>query len=79
MACSPRKDRRFKVVTAIARKTGKELWRVQWQGAMTVPFLAKPNGDWFRATPACDGESLFIAVRRGATLRSQSINSSSAS
>lgn len=79
MACSPRKDRKFEVVTAFARKTGKELWRVQWQGAMTVPFFAKPNGDWIRAMPACDGESRFIAVMRGGTLRSQSINSSSAS
>ena len=55
------KEKKFEVVTAFDRKTGKELWRAQWEGAMTVPFFAKSNGDWIRATPACDGESLFVA------------------
>jgi outer membrane protein assembly factor BamB len=58
------KDKKFEVVTAFDRKTGKELWRVQWEGAMSVPFFAKSNGDWIRATPACDGESLFVAGMR---------------
>lgn len=58
------KDKKFEVVTAFDRKTGKELWRTQWEGAMTVPFFAKSNGDWIRATPACDGESLFVAGMR---------------
>ena len=58
------KDKKFEVVTAFDRKTGKELWRAQWEGAMTVPFFAKSNGDWIRATPACDGESLFVAGMR---------------
>ena len=58
------KDKTFEVVTAFDRKTGKELWRAQWEGAMTVPFFAKANGDWIRATPACDGESLFVAGMR---------------
>ena len=58
------KDKKFEVVTAFDRKTGKELWRAQWEGAMTVPFFAKANGDWIRATPACDGESLFISGMR---------------
>ena len=58
------KDKKFEVVTAFDRKTGKELWRAQWEGAMTVPFFAKANGDWIRATPACDGESLFVAGMR---------------
>ena len=31
---------------------------------MTVPFFAKSNGDWIRATPACDGERLFVAGMR---------------
>jgi len=57
-------DKKFEVVTAFDRKTGKELWRAQWEGAMTVPFFAKANGDWIRATPACDGESLFVAGMR---------------
>ena len=58
------KDKKFEVVTAFDRQTGKELWRAQWEGAMTVPFFAKSNGDWIRATPACDGESLFLAGMR---------------
>ena len=58
------KDKKFEVVTAFDRKTGKEIWRAQWEGAMTVPFFAKANGDWIRATPACDGESLFVAGMR---------------
>jgi outer membrane protein assembly factor BamB len=28
---------------------------------MSVPFFAKANGDWIRATPACDGKSLYVA------------------
>ena len=58
------KDKKFEIVTALDRKTGKELWRAEWEGAMTVPFFAKANGDWIRATPACDGESLFVAGMR---------------
>jgi outer membrane protein assembly factor BamB len=58
------KDKKFEVVTAFDRKTGKEIWRARWEGALTVPFFAKSNGDWIRATPACDGESLFVAGMR---------------
>ncbi|MSU19773.1 MAG: pyrrolo-quinoline quinone [Pedosphaera sp.] len=58
------KDKKFEVVTAFDRNTGKQLWTAQWEGAMTVPFFAKSNGDWIRATPACDGESLFVAGMR---------------
>ena len=58
------KDKNFEIVTAFDRQTGKEVWRAQWEGAMTVPFFAKANGDWIRATPACDGESLFVAGMR---------------
>jgi len=49
------------VVYALDRKTGKELWKTSWKGAMSVPFFAKSNGDWIRATPAYDGESLYVA------------------
>ncbi|MEZ6148320.1 MAG: hypothetical protein R3B91_23380 [Planctomycetaceae bacterium] len=31
---------------------------------MSVPFFAKANGDWFRSTPACDGEHIFVAGMR---------------
>lgn len=58
------KDKKFEAVTAFDRQTGKEVWRTQWEGAVSVPFFAKANGDWIRATPACDGESLFVAGMR---------------
>lgn len=31
---------------------------------MEVPFFAASRGSWVRATPACDGESLFVAGMR---------------
>lgn len=58
------RDRQFEAVIALDRKTGKSLWRTQWEGAMSVPFFARSNGDWIRATPATDGESLFVAGMR---------------
>lgn len=55
---------RDEVVRALDRDSGRELWQARWAGAMNVPFFAKKNGDWIRATPACDGESLFVAGMR---------------
>ncbi|MGB0714572.1 MAG: PQQ-binding-like beta-propeller repeat protein [Phycisphaerae bacterium] len=55
------KDRKEEVVRAFDRATGKEKWQHKWDGAMSVPFFAKANGDWIRATPAFDGETLFVA------------------
>jgi len=52
------------VVYALDRKDGKERWKVEWKGAMTVPFFARSNGDWIRATPAFDGERLYVAGMR---------------
>ena len=49
------------VVRDLDRKTGKEIWNHQWEGTMSVPFFAKSNGDWIRATPAFDGERLYVA------------------
>ena len=49
------------VVYAYDKITGEELWRTKWEGAMTVPFFATSNGSWIRATPACDGETLYVA------------------
>lgn len=49
------------VVTAFERNTGKELWKVEWKGALTVPFFAWANGSWIRSTPACDGHTLYVA------------------
>lgn len=49
---------------AFDRKTGKERWRTEWKGALTVPFFAASNGSWIRATPAFDGECLYVAGMR---------------
>lgn len=58
------RDKKLEIVHALDRASGKELWRAEWEGAVSVPFFAKSNGDWIRATPACDGESLFVAGMR---------------
>ena len=52
------------VVRALDRRTGKEFWEARWRGSMRVPFFAMSNGSWIRATPAYDGESLFVAGMR---------------
>ena len=58
------KDKKFEVVTAFDRQTGKELWRAQWEGSVSVPFFAKSNGDWIRSTPALDGDRLYVTGMR---------------
>ncbi len=58
------KEKSTEIVRAIDRETGRELWKAEWPGAMSVPFMAKRNGDWIRSTPACDGQSLFVAGMR---------------
>jgi outer membrane protein assembly factor BamB len=57
-------NEKTEIVRALDRATGKELWRASWPGAMSVPFMAKRNGDWIRSTPAYDGESLYVAGMR---------------
>ncbi|WP_339727412.1 PQQ-binding-like beta-propeller repeat protein [uncultured Gimesia sp.] len=54
-------DQKTEVVRALDRKTGKELWKQSWSGSLSVPFFAKANGDWIRATPTLDGDRLFVA------------------
>lgn len=58
------REQKREIVTAFERGSGKELWRTEWEGTVRVPFFAKSNGDWIRATPACDGESPFVAGMR---------------
>lgn len=58
------KAKQTEIVRALDRATGKELWQANWEGAISVPFFAKSSGDWIRATPACDGDSLFVAGMR---------------
>ena len=48
-------------VRALDRITGDEVWKVQWPGAMTVPFFAAANGSWIRSTPAFADGRLFVA------------------
>jgi outer membrane protein assembly factor BamB len=57
-------DRSKEVVAAFERKTGKLVWKSSWDGAMTVPFFAKENGDWIRSTPTLDGDRLYVAGMR---------------
>jgi len=58
------KDQKLEIVRALDRETGRELWAAEWPGAMSVPFMAKRNGDWIRSTPAYDGQSLYVAGMR---------------
>ncbi|GMU82297.1 MAG: hypothetical protein AMXMBFR47_21680 [Planctomycetota bacterium] len=58
------RDKKDEVVYALDRATGRTLWTTEWPGAMSVSFIAKKNGDWIRATPACDGERLYVAGMR---------------
>ena len=55
------RDREQEFVSAYDRQTGNRVWEVGWPGAISVPFFAKENGSWIRATPSCDGESLYVA------------------
>jgi outer membrane protein assembly factor BamB len=57
-------DKKTEVVIALDRESGKELWRTEWPGAIAVPLFAASNGSWIRATPALDGDSLFVAGMR---------------
>lgn len=49
---------------ALNSKTGEEIWKKTWAGAMTVPFFAKANGDWIRSTPACNEQSIVVCGMR---------------
>jgi outer membrane protein assembly factor BamB len=54
------KDKKVEVVRALDRETGTEIWSREWEGAMSVPFFAKANGDWIRATPIYDDGRLYV-------------------
>ena len=55
------KDKKYEVVTALDRSTGKVLWETEWEGSMKVPFFAAENGSWIRSTPAWDDGRLYVA------------------
>ena len=54
------RDKKREIVRALDRKTGKQVWEYEWQGSLSVPFFAAANGSWVRATPALDGDRLYV-------------------
>lgn len=58
------REKKREAVLALDRASGKQVWRVEWDGAISVPFFAKANGDWIRSTPAWDGTNLYVAGMR---------------
>ncbi len=58
-------DKKSEIVRALDRTTGKEIWKTEWDGAMTVPFFAAKNGSWIRATPAYDSGKLYVGSMVG--------------
>ncbi|MGE3314115.1 MAG: PQQ-binding-like beta-propeller repeat protein [Planctomycetaceae bacterium] len=58
------KDKKEEVVKAFDRMNGQLRWEKSWAGSLSVPFFAKENGDWIRATPAYDGKRLYVAGMR---------------
>lgn len=57
-------DRKSEVVTAYKIDDGQQVWRTEWPGAMAVFPIAAANGDWIRATPACNGDALVVLGMR---------------
>lgn len=57
-------DRKREVVRAFDRRSGTLQWQQSWEGALSVPFFAKANGDWIRSTPAFDGDCLYVGGMR---------------
>ncbi|WP_182869480.1 PQQ-binding-like beta-propeller repeat protein [Stieleria mannarensis] len=51
-------------VTAYDLSDGTVAWTAQWEGSMAVPFFAASNGDWIRATPACNKDGLVVVGMR---------------
>ena len=54
------KDKKYEIVHALDRETGKKQWSTKWEGAIKVPFFARANGDWIRSTPAYDNGRLYV-------------------
>ena len=55
------RDKKYEGVRALDRQSGKEVWKAEWEGAMQVAKLGVSMGSWIRATPAYDGNGLFVA------------------
>ena len=57
-------DKKMERVTAYRLDTGEVVWTTQWEGSMSVPFIAAANGDWIRATPAVTEAGLIVVGMR---------------
>ncbi|MEO1999861.1 MAG: PQQ-binding-like beta-propeller repeat protein, partial [Planctomycetaceae bacterium] len=55
------RDNEYEGVRALDRRSGKEIWKSEWKGAMKVAGLGTSMGSWIRATPTLDGARLFVA------------------
>lgn len=55
------RDKKYEGVRALDRQSGKKLWETEWEGAMEVAKLGTSMGSWIRATPAYDGDRLFVS------------------
>lgn len=69
-------DKKREQVTALRRSDGSVVWKRDWEGAMSVPFFARSNGDWIRATPALDGDTLYVAGMRDVLVALNSVDGS---
>ncbi len=57
-------NKKTEVVKCFDLPSGKLLWTQSWEGAVSVPFFAKSNGDWIRSTPSTDGERVYVGGMR---------------
>ncbi len=57
-------NKKSETLIALERATGNQVWKKEWEGAMTVPFFASSNGDWIRSTPATDGKRVVVGGMR---------------
>jgi outer membrane protein assembly factor BamB len=55
------RNEKYEGVRALDRKSGKEVWKAEWEGAMKVTDIGASMGSWIRATPALDGNDLYVA------------------
>ena len=55
------RDKKVEGVCAFDLQTGEELWKAEWEGAMDVAKFGASMGSWIRATPAYDGDGLYVA------------------
>ena len=57
-------DEKTEAARALDRDTGRELWAARWAGGQKVHELARARGEWIRATPASDGQAVYVGGMR---------------